>query len=68
MFRRANFSKAKQAPQKLGASAGLGKPGGLKVIDANGQSFAYVYSRENANDARIASLTVGRAGRRAVYQ
>jgi hypothetical protein len=23
-------------------------PGGLKVCDANGQSLAYVYSRENA--------------------
>ena len=26
-------------------------PGGLKVCDANGQSPAYVYSRENPNDA-----------------
>jgi hypothetical protein len=26
-------------------------PGGLKVRDANGQSLAYVYSRENPNDA-----------------
>jgi hypothetical protein len=26
-------------------------PGGLKVCDANGQSLAYVYSRENASDA-----------------
>jgi hypothetical protein len=25
-------------------------PGGLKVCDANGQSLAYVYSRENLND------------------
>ena len=29
-------------------------PGGLKVVDAKGQSLAYVYSRENANDAAIA--------------
>ena len=26
-------------------------PGGLKVCDANGQSLAYVYSRENPSDA-----------------
>ena len=26
-------------------------PGGLKACDANGQSLAYVYSRENPNDA-----------------
>ena len=26
-------------------------PGRLKVCDANGQSLAYVYSRENPNDA-----------------
>ena len=30
--------------------------GGFKAIDANGQSLAYVYSRENANDARIAKV------------
>jgi hypothetical protein len=29
-------------------------PGGLKVCDANGQSLAYVYSRENPNDAHMA--------------
>jgi hypothetical protein len=28
-------------------------PGGLKVCDANGQSLAYVYSRENPNDAKV---------------
>ena len=28
-------------------------PGGLKVCDANGQSLAYVYSRENPNDAPV---------------
>ena len=27
--------------------------GGLKVCDANGQSLAYVYSRENPNDALL---------------
>jgi hypothetical protein len=31
-------------------------PGGLKVCDANGQSLAYVYSRENPNDAHMAKL------------
>jgi hypothetical protein len=31
-------------------------PGGLKVCDANGQSLAYVYSRENQNDARMAKV------------
>jgi hypothetical protein len=25
-------------------------PGGFKIYDANGQSLAYVYSRENATD------------------
>ena len=27
-------------------------PGGFKVYDANGQSLAYVYSRDNPNDAK----------------
>jgi len=27
-------------------------PGGFKVIDVNGQSLAYVYSRDNPNDAK----------------
>ena len=37
-------------------------PGGLKVCDANGQSLAYVYSRENASDAQIAkALTLDEA-------
>jgi len=27
-------------------------PGGFTVIDANGQSLAYVYSRDNPNDAK----------------
>ena len=31
-------------------------PGGFKVIDANGQSLAYVYSRENPDDAHMAKV------------
>ena len=31
-------------------------PGGLKVCDANGQSLAYVYCRENPNDAHMAKV------------
>jgi hypothetical protein len=31
-------------------------PGGLKVCGANGQSLAYVYSRESPNDAYMAKL------------
>jgi len=31
-------------------------PGGLKVCDANGQSLAYVCSRENPNDADMAKV------------
>jgi hypothetical protein len=31
-------------------------PGGLKVCDANGQSLAYVYSRENPHDAHMAKV------------
>ena len=27
-------------------------PGGFKVSDATGQSLAYIYSRENENDAQ----------------
>jgi K+/H+ antiporter YhaU regulatory subunit KhtT len=38
--------------------------GGLKVIDANGQSLAYVYSRENANDAHIAKVLTEDEARR----
>jgi hypothetical protein len=30
-------------------------PGGFKVLDANGQSLAYVYSRERVEDARTAN-------------
>jgi len=29
-------------------------PGGLKVCDANGQSLAYFYARENDHDAHLA--------------
>ena len=39
-------------------------PGGFKVIDANGQSLAYVYSRETKDAADIAKvLTEDKAGR-----
>jgi len=31
-------------------------PGRLVVCDANGQSLAYVYSRENPNDAHMAKV------------
>ena len=31
-------------------------PGGLKVLDANGQSLAYVYGRETKADADIAKV------------
>jgi hypothetical protein len=31
-------------------------PGCLKVSDANGQSLAYVYWRENPNDAHMAKV------------
>jgi hypothetical protein len=38
--------------------------GGFKVVDANGQSLAYVYSREYPSDALIAkSLTLDEARR-----
>jgi len=30
--------------------------GGFKVYGANGQSLAYVYSRDNPNDAQIAGV------------
>jgi hypothetical protein len=39
-------------------------PGGLKVCDANGQSLAYVYSRENPNDAHRAKVLTGAEARR----
>ena len=31
-------------------------PGGFKVVDANGQSLAYFYARENDNDANTAGV------------
>ena len=31
-------------------------PGGYKVLDANGQSLAYVYGRETKADANIAKV------------
>ena len=40
-------------------------PGGYKVVDANGQSLAYVYGRETKADADIAHvLTMDEARRR----
>ena len=31
-------------------------PGGYKVLDANGQSLAYIYAREKQSDADIAHV------------
>jgi hypothetical protein len=39
-------------------------PGGFKVYDANGQSLAYVYSRDNPNDAHIAGVLTEDEARR----
>ena len=39
-------------------------PGGLKVCDANGQSLAYVYSRDNPNDAHMAKVLTEDEARR----
>jgi hypothetical protein len=39
-------------------------PGGFKVCDANGQSLAYVYSRENPNDAHMAKVLAKDEARR----
>jgi hypothetical protein len=39
-------------------------PGGLKVCDANGQSLAYVYSRESPSDARTAGVLTEDEARR----
>jgi hypothetical protein len=39
-------------------------PGVFKVIDANGQSLAYVYSRENASDAHMAKVLTEDEARR----
>ena len=38
--------------------------GGLKVVDANGQSLAYVYSRERPDDARMAKVLTEDEARR----
>jgi hypothetical protein len=39
-------------------------PGGFKVAEANGQSLAYVYSRENASDAHMAKVLIEDEARR----
>jgi hypothetical protein len=39
-------------------------PGGFKVYDANGQALAYVYSRDNPNDAHIAGVLTEDEARR----
>jgi hypothetical protein len=39
-------------------------PGGLKVLDANGQSLAYVYSRETKDAANIAGVLTEDEARR----
>ena len=39
-------------------------PGGLKVVDANGQLLAYVYSREDDSDARMAKVLTEDEARR----
>ena len=39
-------------------------PGGLKVVDANGQSLAYVYSRETKDAANIANVLTEDEARR----
>ena len=39
-------------------------PGGFKVVDAQGQSIAYVYSRESEADARIARVLTEDEARR----
>jgi hypothetical protein len=39
-------------------------PGGLKVCDANGQSLAYVYSRETPEAARTANVLTEDEARR----
>jgi hypothetical protein len=39
-------------------------PGGLKVVDANGQSLAYVYSRETKDAAHIANVLTEDEARR----
>jgi hypothetical protein len=39
-------------------------PGGFKVLDANGQSLAYVYGRETTADADIAKVLTEDEARR----
>jgi hypothetical protein len=39
-------------------------PGGFKVLDANGQSLADVYSREKPDDAHIAKVLTEDKARR----
>jgi len=38
--------------------------GGLKVVDANGQSLAYIYSREKPDDAPMAKVLTEDEARR----
>jgi hypothetical protein len=38
--------------------------GGLKVVDANGQSLAYVYSREKPDDPHMAKVLTEDEARR----
>jgi hypothetical protein len=39
-------------------------PGGFKILDANQQSLAYVYTRENPNDAHMAKVVTEDEARR----
>ena len=39
-------------------------PGGFKVVDADGQSLAYVYSREDASDAHMSKVLTEDEARR----
>jgi hypothetical protein len=39
-------------------------PGGFKVLDANGQSVAYVYSRAKPDDAHMAGVLTEEEARR----
>jgi len=39
-------------------------PGGFKVLDANGQSLAYLYGRETKADADIAKVPIMDEARR----
>ena len=40
-------------------------PGGFKVIDANGQSLAYFYARDDNHDANTAGVLMRQGGWRA---